>query len=208
MGPATAGFAGRRGRDRRAARGPCPRGSLASRLRAVNDLVRFALVAFFPREGDLPGLAELGIDEQVAALRRDTTALFWLGIVAAAVFFQISPILTVRRPLPAIFLTEEQLDAHAHGLATLPWYLVRQIVVLLKLVGGMFWGQSDAVRASLALPPYEGDPGTRRTEGIVRRPRVRERAPSEVLVQIGRRDEARGRGRDHDLHHALDAEAP
>jgi hypothetical protein len=173
---------------------------------AVNDLVRFALVAFFPREGDLPGLAELGVDEQVAALRRDSTALFWLGLVGAALFFQLTPILTVRRPWPAVFLTEEQLDAHAHGLATSGPYLIRQIVVLLKLVAGMFWGQSAQVRAALALPPYEGDPGTRRTEVIVPRPALRPRAPAAPLVQIGRRDEAKGRGRDHDRTHALDVE--
>lgn len=174
----------------------------------MNDLVSFALVAFFPREGDLPGLAELGVDEQVAALRRDSTWLFWVGLVAAAVFFQISPIVTVRRPWPAVFLTEEQLDAHAHGLATLRWYHVRQIVVLLKLVAGMFWGQSPQVRAMLALPPYPADPGTRRTGARVERPVLAERAPSAPLLQIGRKDEARGRGRDHDHHHAIDVEAP
>ena len=174
----------------------------------MNDLVSFALVAFFPREGDLPGLAELGVDEQVAALRRDSTALFWVGLVAAALFFQISPIVTVRRPWPAVFLTEEQLDAHAHGLATLPWYHVRQIVVLLKLVAGMFWGQSPQVRAMLALPPYPGDPGTRRTGARVGRPVLAERAPSPPLLQIGRKDEAKGRGRGHDHHHAIDVEAP
>ncbi len=136
----------------------------------VNELVRFALVAFFPREGDLPGLAELGVDERIAELRRDSTGLFWLGIVAAAVVFQISPILTVYRPWPAVFLTEEQLDAHAHKLATHPFYLLRQLIVLLKLMGGVFWGQSPEVRAFLHLPAYPDDPGTRRTEALVARP--------------------------------------
>lgn len=172
----------------------------------MNDLVRFALVAFFPREGDLPGLAELGIDDRVAELRRDATPLFWLGIVGAALFFQLSPILTVRRPFPAVWLTDEQLDAHAHGLATQRSYMIRQIVMLLKLVGGMFWGQSPQIRAMLALPPYPGDPGTRRTEALVGRPALSERAPVPQLVQIGRGDEARGRGRDHDRTHALDVE--
>lgn len=172
----------------------------------MNDLVRFALVAFFPREGDLPGLAELGVDDHVAALRRDSTPLFWLGIVGAALFFQLSPILTVRRPWPAAWLTEEQLDAHAHALATHRSYAIRQIVMLLKLVGGFFWGQSKEIRAYLALPPYGADPGTRRTEAFVGRPRVEGRSPAPLLVQIGRGDEAKGRGRDHDRAHALDVE--
>ena len=61
----------------------------------MNDLVRFALVAYFPREGDLPGLAELGVDDKLATLRRETTPLFWLGLVLAALFFQLSPLLTL-----------------------------------------------------------------------------------------------------------------
>ena len=69
------------------------------------------------------------------ALRRDSTRLFWTGIVAAAVVFQISPILTIRRPWLAVMLTEPQLDAHAHALATHRIYLLRQIIVLLKLMG-------------------------------------------------------------------------
>jgi hypothetical protein len=163
----------------------------------VNELVRFALVAFFPREGDLPGLAELGVEEKIAALRRDSTRLFWTGIVAAAVFFQISPILTVRRPWPAVLLTPEQLDAHAHALATHRVYLLRQIIVLLKLMGGVFWGQSPEIRAFLHLPAYGDDPGTRRLEASVLRPPFPPRAPVPALVTLGRREEERGRGRAH-----------
>jgi hypothetical protein len=164
----------------------------------VNELVRFAMVAFYPREGDLPGLADLGIDDQVAALRRDATWLFWLGIVGAAVFFQLSPILTVRRPWPAVFLTPEQLDTHAHRIATHPVYLVRQIIMLLKLMAGVFWGQSPEVRAYLHLPAYGADPGTRRTEAVIVPLAHVPRAPVEALVQLGRRE--RERGRDDDSH--------
>jgi hypothetical protein len=160
----------------------------------VNELVRFALVAFFPRVGDLPGLAELGVDEKIAALRRDSTRLFWTGIVAAAVFFQLSPILTVRRPWPAVMLTEEQLDAHAHAIATHRIYLLRQIIVLLKLMGGVFWGQSPEIRAFLHLPAYGDDPGTRRVDSNVAGAPYPPRAPVDVLVKLGRREEERGRG--------------
>jgi hypothetical protein len=172
----------------------------------VNELVRFALVAFFPREGDLPGLAELGVDDKIAALRRDATLLFWTGIVAAAVFFQISPILTVRRPWPAVFLTAEQLDAHAHALATHPVYLLRQIIVLLKLMGGVFWGQSPEIRAFLHLPAYGDDPGTRRMDATVPRPPYPPRAPVPALVTLGRREVERGRvDTDTGLHAAEEA---
>jgi hypothetical protein len=161
----------------------------------VNDLVRFALVAFFPRVDDLPGLAELGVEEKIATLRRDSTALFWTGMVAAAVVFQITPILTVRRLGPAVFLSEDELDAHAHALATHRVYLLRQLIVLLKLMAGVFWGQSPEIRAFLHLPAYPADPGTRRTEALVSRPVPGPRAPVASLVQLGRREEERGRAR-------------
>lgn len=173
---------------------------------SVNELVRFALVAYFPRDGDLPGLAELDVDDKIARLRRESTHLFWLGLVAAALFFQLSPLLTVRRPWPAVLLTDEQLDTHAHKLSAHPIYLIRQILVLLKLVGGLFWGQSPEIRTTLALPAYPADPGTRRTEALVARPVLAARAPSEPLLQIGRREDQVGRGREHGRHHALDVE--
>lgn len=173
----------------------------------MNELVRFALVAYFPREGDLPGLAELSVDEKIAALRRESTLLLWIGVVAAALFFQISPALTVWRPWPAVFLSEEQLDAHARLLASHRVYLIRQILVLLKLVGGLFWAQSPEIRGRLALPLYPPDPGTRRSEAVVSPPSLAPRAPVEGLIQLGRSEVSRGRGREHDRHHALDAEA-
>jgi hypothetical protein len=160
----------------------------------VNELVRFALVAYFPRVGDLPGLAELGVDEKIVTLRRESTLFFWTGLVAASLFFQLTPLLTVRRPWPAVLLPADQLDEHAHKLSTHRVYLIRQILVLLKLVAGMFWGQSPEVRAFLGLPAYAEDPGTRRTEPLVARPVLALRAPVEPLVKLGRREHERGRG--------------
>jgi len=164
--------------------------------------------AFFPRDGDLPGLAELGVDEKIARLRRETTLLFWIGLVGAAVFFQLTPILTVRRPWPAALLTPAELDEHAHRIASSHVYGIRQIIVLLKLVGGIFWGQSDEVRAFLTLPAYPEDPGTRRTARVVSRPVEIERAPSPRLTPLGRREEAKGRRvTDSALRHGLDVDA-
>ncbi len=168
----------------------------------MNELVRFALTAFFPREGDLPGLAELGVEDKIAALRRESTPLFWVGLVGASLFFQLSPILSVYRPLPAALLSEELLDAHAYALATSRFYFIRQIMVLLKLVAGMFWGQSPEIRAHLALPAYAADPGTRRTEERPARLTLAPRKPIAQLVELGRREEERGRVRDA---HALEA---
>jgi hypothetical protein len=174
----------------------------------VEALVRFALVAFFPRDGDLPGLAELGVDAKVAKLHRETTPLFWLGLVGAALFFQLSPILTVRQPLLAVWLAPEDLDTHAHRIAGSRVYAIRQTIVLLKIVAGIFWGESPEIRGFLHLPPYGPDPGTRRTERLVAPPAYLSRAPAEALVQLGRSEEARGRSVTRAaLVHGIDVDA-
>jgi hypothetical protein len=159
----------------------------------MNTLVRFAMVAFFPPEAGLPGLRELGVDDKIARLRRESTPLFWVGLVAASVIFQITPILTVHRPWPAALLSEEELDRHANALALHPSYLLRQLTVLLKVMAGILWGESREIRASIGLPAYGDDPGTRRFhEDLV--PRIPlPRAPVEPLVELGRREAARGR---------------
>jgi hypothetical protein len=128
----------------------------------VNRIVVLPLCAFYPRVGRLPGLDELAPEARIEELRRDATGLFWLGVVAAALFFHVTPILTVRRPVLAGALSPDDLDRHTAALAGHPIYLVRQLVMMLKLVGGLFWAASPEVRACIALPPYPPDPGTRR----------------------------------------------
>lgn len=160
----------------------------------VNELVRFALTAYYPRTDDLPGLADLNVDEKIAAFRRESTAIFWLGIVLAAVVFQLTPVLTLKRPWLASWLTPEELDRHAHTLTSHPWYLVRQMPMMLKLIGGIFWAQSPEIRSFVNLPAYPPDPGTRRTEAFIPRfeapPRV---VSSEKLIELGRRELVKGR---------------
>lgn len=160
----------------------------------VNEFVRFALTAYYPRTDDLPGLADLGVDEKIATFRRETTWVFWFGIVMAAVFFQLSPMLTLKRPRLATSLMPEELDRHAHTLTSHPWYLVRQMPMMLKLIGGIFWAQSPEIRSYVNLPPYLPDPGTRRTEAFVQRFEAPPReVSSEKLIMLGRHERERGR---------------
>ena len=95
--------------------------------------------------------------------------------------------------MPAALLSPDDLDTHAFRIATTRVYAVRQIVVLLKLIGGVFWGESPEIRAFISLPPYGPDPGTRRTEAMVARPARTPREPSPRLVPLGRREVERGR---------------
>jgi hypothetical protein len=151
------------------------------------------MVALFPREEPLPGVADLDLDSKIAAFRRESAPLLWLGVVAGAILFQLAPVATLRRPVLASWLSPDDLDAHAHKLAGHPMYLVRQVMFLLKMMGGIFWAQSDVLRASIALPAYGADPGTRRLERHVALPTFPPYQAAPSLVALGRQERDRGR---------------
>jgi hypothetical protein len=79
-------------------------------------------------------------------------------------------------------------------------------VVLLKLMAGIFWGESPEIRARMNLPPYGQDPATRRLEAQVPPPAVvPPREPVPALVTLGKRELEKGRPGDH--VHGLTADA-
>lgn len=122
-------------------------------------LVRHACVALYPATGALPGIADTDLDEFLLRFRRETTRLMWLGALLGAVVFAATPLVTVGIPLPSFLLSARQLDRHANKIATHPIYLLRQAVMLVKLVAGLCWGAHPRVRAAFGLAPYEPDPG-------------------------------------------------
>jgi len=126
-------------------------------------LVRSAIVALYPSGGALPGAAECGIDESLARFRREAPTLLWVGAVAGALVFHLSPLFTVFVPLPAFLLPAGLLDKHASRIAGTRVYLLKQAIFLVKLVAGLCWGAHPEVRRRLALPPLPADPGTWRT---------------------------------------------
>lgn len=123
-------------------------------------LVKHAMQALYPPHGDLPGIADLEPDTFLVQYKREVSMLMWLGVLLGAVVFAFAPLLTVGIPLPSFLLPKKALDRHADRLASHSIYLVRQSVFLLKLVGGMCWGQHPKVRERLNLTPYQPDPGT------------------------------------------------
>ncbi len=129
----------------------------------VRWLVKKALLAFFPESDALPGIASMDVDGFVDRYRREASGLMWLGIVAGAVVFTVSPLFTVYRPVPSFWLSADTLDRHADRLAGHRLYLVRQLVFLLKMAGGLCWGQHATTREKLSLEPYPADPPRWRT---------------------------------------------
>lgn len=128
------------------------------------SLVRAAIVLLYPRTPELPGAEDCDLDAFLARYREETTPLIWVGVVLGAVVFHLTPIVTVKVPLPAFWLTPKQADRHAHEITTTDSYLLRQAIFLVKLVAGLAWGANPAVRAKFALAPLQQDPDTWRTE--------------------------------------------
>jgi hypothetical protein len=123
-------------------------------------LVRSAIAILYPRIEGLPGAEDCDLSAFLEQFRRETIGLMWLGILAGAVVFHLTPVFTVLVPLPAFLLPPHLADRHAQRIAESRVYLVRQAIMLLKVPGGMAWGADPGVRAHLALPPLPPDPDT------------------------------------------------
>ena len=126
-------------------------------------LIHHAMSDIMPPQGDMPGVAQTGLHEFLARLYRETTFLTWIGLVAGAVVFALTPVLTVYVPLPSFLLPASLRDKHADRICGSRIYLLRQAVFLLKMYACMCWGQHPEVRKKLHVHPYPEDPGTFRT---------------------------------------------
>ncbi|MBN2801122.1 MAG: hypothetical protein JXX28_18430 [Deltaproteobacteria bacterium] len=119
-----------------------------------------AMQAFFPHTDALPGLAEEAAHAHLDRLDAEAPLLFRLGLIAGALAFTLSPLLTVGLPLPSLWLSAERLDLHADRAASHPLYLYKMLIFTLKMNAGLAWGAQDQVRRALALAPLPPDPRT------------------------------------------------
>ena len=126
-------------------------------------LLRSAIVMTYPRTLSLPGIEDYGLDEHLATFKREAPLLIWLGTVAGATLFHLTPLLTVYVPLPAFLLPARLKDRHAQRITGTRFYLLRQAIFLVKLCAGFCWGADPAVRKRLGLPSLGKDPGTWKT---------------------------------------------
>lgn len=127
-------------------------------------LLRTAMCDLMPATGDLPGVADCGVDEFLDRLWRETTWFNWLGLWLGALFFVVTPLFTVYLPLPSFLLPAGLRAKHADRVTRAPIYLVRQPLFLIKMYACMCWGQDPKVRARLHVAAYPPDPGTFRTQ--------------------------------------------
>ena len=123
-------------------------------------LVRKTLESIFPPSDDLAGISDAELDAFLDQFNQEAPPVMRVAIVACAAAYNVSTPLTVGLPIPAALLPKRLLDLHAQRAAYSRIYLLRQVVLLLKTVGGMCWGANPEIRSQLGLDPYSEDPGT------------------------------------------------
>jgi len=126
----------------------------------VKRLVRHAMCALYPALDGLPGVGDTDLDGFLHHYRHEAPRPLVASLVAGSVVFALSPPLTIGALRPSFLLDADALDRHAHAVATHRAYLVRQSVLVVKMVAGLCWGRTPAVRARFGLDPYDPDPGS------------------------------------------------
>src|SRR5215470_16373702 len=112
----------------------------------MNYLILSAMRALYPASGDLPGVADTGIEDFLRRYRRESSRLIWSGLVFGALVFTATPLFTIGVPLPSFLLPRRALDRHAHAVAGIRVYVMRQAIFLVKMVAALCWGAHPEVR--------------------------------------------------------------
>jgi hypothetical protein len=129
----------------------------------VIALIAAAMRDLMPSTAALPGIENTDIAGFLSRMRREADRAYWLGLVVGTIVYNLTPLLTVYVPLPAVLLPARLRDLHARRIVESKSYVIRQAVFLVRLSAGMCWGGDPAVRARFDLAPYGDDPGTFRT---------------------------------------------
>ena len=129
-------------------------------------LLHNAVTAAFPTTARLPGLDRIDSRTFLRQLLHQAPWTLWFGAVGSAVAYQLTPLLTIGWPLPALLLSASARDRHANAMACHRLYLVRMAMVMIKTVGGLHWGAAPQVRDALGLPRYGADPQTIRGDDL------------------------------------------
>ncbi|MBM4342457.1 MAG: hypothetical protein FJ100_03655 [Deltaproteobacteria bacterium] len=132
-------------------------------------LLHDAVRAAFPSTARVPGLDRLDSRPFLRQLLRQAPWTLWFGAVGSAIAWQVTPVLTIGWPVPAAMLPAAARDRHANAMSGHGLYLVRMAMVMIKTVGGLYWGAAPEVRTALGLPLYGTDPATVRDEELAGR---------------------------------------
>ena len=123
------------------------------------QLTAWTLAMVFPSTPQLPGLDVIDCKPFLRQLNREAPFIIRATLIASVLLFNVTPVLTLGIPLPAFALSRARVDVHEQRLSESSIYLLRQIVLMLKTMGGLCWGAAPEVRQKLAMPIYAADSG-------------------------------------------------
>jgi hypothetical protein len=123
------------------------------------QLTAWTLAVVFPSTPQLPGLDTIDSKPFIRQLHSEAPFTIRATLVVAVLLFNLTPLLTLGIPLPAFALSKARADEHAQRLSASPVYLLRQIMLMLKTIGGLVWGAAPDVRQKLTMPAYGEDSG-------------------------------------------------
>ena len=126
----------------------------------MRAILRFVMNATMPAYDDMPGNKDTKIDAFLDEFAANAAPIIRLGFYAAAVVYVISPIITLKVPLPAFLLSSEKQVLHMEKYSESRNVIMAQLWMLQKMISALCWGMDDAVRAYFGYQPFEGDPGT------------------------------------------------
>ena len=123
------------------------------------QLTAWTFARIFPSTAGLPGLDTIDSKPLIRSIIGEAPPTIRLTLWVSVLLFQVTPLLTLGIPLPARWLSADAVDRHAQRLAGSNFYLLRQIMLMLKTIGGLAWGAAPEVRQKLNMPLYAEDNG-------------------------------------------------
>ena len=122
-------------------------------------LTAWTFARIFPSTPALPGLDVLDTKPFIRQLHSEAPFTIRATLWVSVLLFTLTPVLTLGIPLPAFLLSRARVDEHAQRLSMSQVYLLRQIMMMLKTIGGLCWGAMPEVRQKLTMPVYPEDSG-------------------------------------------------
>ena len=129
-------------------------------MRAVQ---RFVLNATMPEHAGVPGNNKASLDAFLDEFTVNAAPIMRIGFYAAVAVYVLSPVFTIKIPLPAFWLSDKQQTRHMESYSESRNMIIAQLWMLQKMIAALCWGMDASVRAYFGYEPLEGDPGTFQT---------------------------------------------
>jgi hypothetical protein len=115
-----------------------------------------ALAAMFPGDEALIGIAVMNVAAFLADVMARLPARAALGLRVAIWLTALAPIFLLGRPTTFRRLTAAQRERVVSMLVASRWYVLRSLVLMLKMFGALLYASHESVRARMQRPSGRG----------------------------------------------------